>query len=532
MNIINITLLSSILFFSNTFAAEGPENIEVSWYKDAQNEIEHIIHSNDADNLDKTPRSYTTFPSTHPSTASVKTFAWFNESFQIYLWRDASNVAWVEINPINGGAPFICGQSFDIAFNGIIQIDLDYGIVNLEDSAGTGICDTVYRNSIFKLVTWPDRTQNDDLNNAFDLYFRYDDLNSTYVISLTTIGSSSGNSTSQPNADKLFNWAETTYAAFFPSNQSSGEVSPWYFRYYSSVDTYLGLNYDNNHIYVLGDVFGGLVDVGDLDTLLDATGGSSGDNSSYPSESDLIGSYTRNSTDTVYFKDDHTGEYVRDLNVSYRSPVIDDFTWSYDSGKVTLVGFGTTDTDTVIAFDGASISFDTGEVIAKDGGSTSPGPGGSSCDAGSGKFKIDDSQGPTLYDSKAFWSKDVWRVWSEKYETYPGIVIGAASTVANVSLYIKDYSGPRKYLLTGVASDYPSQEWAFGGANNGVYSTDDVRWPFYIDVSRPNSSYVEITSDNGSVISGKYFFTAYDETRELRRDVEGCFVNVPSRAFQ
>ena len=70
------------------------------------------------------------FPTKHPDTAFSSTFAFGHGSsidkFNIYVWRENHSV-WVEIEPIEQGAPFICSSAFII-----IQNDVQFDTVILE----------------------------------------------------------------------------------------------------------------------------------------------------------------------------------------------------------------------------------------------------------------------------------------------------------------------------------------------------------------------------------------------------------------
>jgi len=68
--------------------------------------------------------------------------------------------------------------------------------------------------------------------------------------------------------DYLFDWAEKTYPNYFsPAKQKSFEQSGYTLRYYPSSNNYVGIK--NGRVYVYGDVFGGLVNVGALSDMLD-----------------------------------------------------------------------------------------------------------------------------------------------------------------------------------------------------------------------------------------------------------------------
>ncbi len=70
--------------------------------------------------------------------------------------------------------------------------------------------------------------------------------------------------------DQLYDWAETTYPQFFPVAQKSFKVEGYYARHYPSINVYIGAK--NKQIYVYGDVFGGLLNVGSFYDLVHSSG--------------------------------------------------------------------------------------------------------------------------------------------------------------------------------------------------------------------------------------------------------------------
>ncbi len=58
------------------------------------------------------------------------------------------------------------------------------------------------------------------------------------------------------DAEKLLNWAETTFPQYFPSRQGTQSIEPWLFRYYPESRAYAGINKADNNVYVLGGAFG------------------------------------------------------------------------------------------------------------------------------------------------------------------------------------------------------------------------------------------------------------------------------------
>ncbi len=69
------------------------------------------------------------------------------------------------------------------------------------------------------------------------------------------------------NAKILFDWAEKKYPHFFnPPVAGIESLAPWLYRYYPDTNNYVGVN-TNNEVWVLGDVFGGLVYVSTVQEL-------------------------------------------------------------------------------------------------------------------------------------------------------------------------------------------------------------------------------------------------------------------------
>ena len=65
-----------------------------------------------------------------------------------------------------------------------------------------------------------------------------------------------------PTDADLLNWAETTYAAYFPGAQPTKSLPPYVYRYYPDTQNYLGLA--GSSVYVMGPVSGGnLLHVGE-----------------------------------------------------------------------------------------------------------------------------------------------------------------------------------------------------------------------------------------------------------------------------
>ncbi|MDD2556750.1 MAG: hypothetical protein PHH87_00525 [Desulfuromonas sp.] len=65
----------------------------------------------------------------------------------------------------------------------------------------------------------------------------------------------------QDNA--LFDWLEAQYPEYIsPAGQPSTTIANYYFRYYPATNSYLGLDSKNNHVYYLGPLHNGLLDLG------------------------------------------------------------------------------------------------------------------------------------------------------------------------------------------------------------------------------------------------------------------------------
>jgi len=83
----------------------------------------------------------------------------------------------------------------------------------------------------------------------------------------STPGASTG------NADCLFNWAESNHPELFAPAATSDTVAPFYYRFYSQTNAYLGTSSVDNHVYYFGPVSGNtLLDAGALSTWLVTAG--------------------------------------------------------------------------------------------------------------------------------------------------------------------------------------------------------------------------------------------------------------------
>jgi titin len=75
-------------------------------------------------------------------------------------------------------------------------------------------------------------------------------------------------------SDCLFTWAERAYSTLFaPAGAASNLSAPYYYRYYSQTNAYLGTSFADNHVYYIGPVSNNaLLDVGALSTWLATAG--------------------------------------------------------------------------------------------------------------------------------------------------------------------------------------------------------------------------------------------------------------------
>jgi hypothetical protein len=74
-------------------------------------------------------------------------------------------------------------------------------------------------------------------------------------------------------ANCVFDWAERTYPQFFsPAGAASATMAPYYYRYYAGTGAYLATSWADNHLWLLGAAFGGLLDVGARADFLAMTG--------------------------------------------------------------------------------------------------------------------------------------------------------------------------------------------------------------------------------------------------------------------
>lgn len=54
------------------------------------------------------------------------------------------------------------------------------------------------------------------------------------------------------DTETVLNWAESTFPDLFPTHQATQNINPWLFRHYPETGIYVGVNQDDNGVYVLG----------------------------------------------------------------------------------------------------------------------------------------------------------------------------------------------------------------------------------------------------------------------------------------
>lgn len=79
------------------------------------------------------------------------------------------------------------------------------------------------------------------------------------------------NALSAAQSDCLFNWGEDTYPSLLsPQRATSQTLAPYYYRYYSTANAYLGISSDDFHLYYLGPASANaLLDLGVAATWVD-----------------------------------------------------------------------------------------------------------------------------------------------------------------------------------------------------------------------------------------------------------------------
>jgi hypothetical protein len=70
--------------------------------------------------------------------------------------------------------------------------------------------------------------------------------------------------------DTFLNWAEQKYPQYFPSRQVSSILQGYYARHYPETDIYIGVK--EGKLFVYGQPFGGLLELGDMTKWLKEAG--------------------------------------------------------------------------------------------------------------------------------------------------------------------------------------------------------------------------------------------------------------------
>jgi len=90
------------------------------------------------------------------------------------------------------------------------------------------------------------------------------------IVPTTGMVPTGGNSRTE---DCLFNWAENTYPAYFPSTSTSSVSGEYYYRYYNKTTTFLAVSSVTNHLLLLGPVTNNVTtDLGLSSTWLENAG--------------------------------------------------------------------------------------------------------------------------------------------------------------------------------------------------------------------------------------------------------------------
>ncbi|HNP27389.1 MAG TPA: hypothetical protein PKM20_11655 [Nitrosomonas sp.] len=82
------------------------------------------------------------------------------------------------------------------------------------------------------------------------------------------------------DAETVFNWAENSFPELLPGHKGTQNINPWLFRFYPETGVYVGVNINDNNVYVLGGPWGNNVTVVEtlpnLVNLIQNAGGNSG----------------------------------------------------------------------------------------------------------------------------------------------------------------------------------------------------------------------------------------------------------------
>jgi len=166
-----VTLCFLFITYSTAFAEPAPEE---KAYREKLKSI-HEIRSKSQKNYQSGTIEQLAFPCSHPPDAISATWAWYDEQFTIYIWRERGYV-WIGIRPISKEA-FICSSSFMIILGGT-----QYDTVRLENASGDSQCGDVITPSIFLFTQWSYVDKPADLNQAFTIH--YDGGDNTYRLNL------------------------------------------------------------------------------------------------------------------------------------------------------------------------------------------------------------------------------------------------------------------------------------------------------------------------------------------------------------
>lgn len=60
------------------------------------------------------------------------------------------------------------------------------------------------------------------------------------------------------DANRLFDWTENSYSQYFPSKQVTQNIDSWLFRFYPQTQSYVGVNVNDNSVYVFGGPWGNI----------------------------------------------------------------------------------------------------------------------------------------------------------------------------------------------------------------------------------------------------------------------------------
>ncbi len=58
------------------------------------------------------------------------------------------------------------------------------------------------------------------------------------------------------DTETVLNWAENNFPQVFPDHRATQNINPWLFRFYPDTGVYVGVNINDNNVYVLGGPWG------------------------------------------------------------------------------------------------------------------------------------------------------------------------------------------------------------------------------------------------------------------------------------